>query len=150
MYNLRLAEEHDVECVLGMGRKFYTTTEMAKLIPFDDDAGVSQIFNMLDNGFIVLAENDKGEAVGLIGCLFYDFPFNRAYQCCTEMLFWIEEEHRGGALASRLIQEATLLAKHEGAVIQTMVALETSPEIIDSFYKRLGFQRSERTYFKGI
>lgn len=149
MYNLRLAEESDVDTVLRMGRKFYTTTEMAKLIPFDDDAGVHQIFNMLDNGFIVLAEKD-GEAAGLIGCLFYDFPFNRAYLGCTEMLFWIEEEHRGGILASQLMQEACLLAKHEGACFQTMVALETSPEIIDSFYKRLGFQRSERTYFKGI
>lgn len=149
VYNIRLAEEADVETVLGMGRKFYTSTEMGKLIPFDDDAGVSAIFGMLDSGFILLAEVD-GVAVGMMGCQFYDFPYNRDYVCCTEMMFWLEEEHRGGTIAARFLKEAELLARHEGASYITMLALETSPEMIDSFYKRMGYQRTERTYIKGI
>ena len=150
VYNIRLAEDDDLETVLGMGRKFYTTTEVGKLIPFDDDAGVCAIFGMLDRGFILLAESEAGEVVGMLGCQFYDFPFNKDYIACTEMMFWIEEEHRGGTLAARLLKEAELLARHEGATFITMVALETSPEMIESFYKRLGYQRSERTYIKGI
>lgn len=150
MYNIRLAGEDDLEIVLGMGRKFYTTTEVGKLIPFDDDAGVCAIFGMLDRGFILLAETEAGEAVGMIGCQFYDFPFNRDYIACTELMFWMDEEHRGGTTAARLLKEAEMLARHEGATFITMVALETSPEMIDSFYKRMGYQRSERTYIKGI
>lgn len=149
MYNFRCAEDNDVEVILEMGRKFYTTTEMSKLIPFSDDAGVHQIFNMLDNGFIVLAEHE-GVVVGMLGCMFFDFPFNRDYKACTEMMYWIEEEHRGGHLAPHLLKQAEALAVHEGASFITMVALETSPEMIDRFYTTMGYKRTERTYIKGI
>lgn len=149
MYNIRLAADEDVELVLAMGRKFYTTTEMAKLIPFDDDSGVHQIFNMLDNGYILIAEKD-GEAVGCMGCVFYDFPYNRTYTGCTELLFWLEEEHRGGTLAARMMKEGEAICRHEGASFVTMAALETSPSMIDEFYKKLGYRRSERAFIKGV
>lgn len=149
MFNIRLAEEADVEVILDMGRKFYSTMEMAKMIPFDDDAAVVQIFKMLDEGFILLGEKD-GTPIGMIGFVFFDYLFNSAYRGCTEVMFWIEPEHRGGTLAARLIRESELLAVHEGCSLVVLSALETSPTTIESFYNKLGYSRSERAFVKGV
>lgn len=149
MFNIRLAEDEDVEIVLDMGRKFYSTMEMAKMIPFDDEAAMVQIFKMLDDGFILLGEKD-GEVVGMIGCSFFDYPFNSAFRGCAEVMFWIEPEHRGGTLAARFIREAELLSIHEGASFVVLAALETSPTGIDTFYNKLGYSRSERAFVKGV
>lgn len=149
MFNIRLADDADVDVVLEMGRKFYTSIEQAKMIPFDEESASVQIFHMLDNGFILLAEAD-GEVVGMMGCSFFDYPMNLAYKGCTEHMFWVEESHRGSTLAARMIKEAEAIAVHEGASFCVMAALESSPEMIDTFYKRLGYNRSERAYIKGV
>lgn len=149
VYNLRLATEDDIEVVLEMGRQFYKTTEMAKQIPFDDDSAIVQFFKLVDDGFIILAEH-LDEVVGMIGCSFFDFPFNVAHQGCAETMYWINEEHRGGTLAMRLIREAEMLAVSDGASFVVMAALETSPTRIEEFYGKLGYQRSERAFVKGV
>lgn len=150
MFNIRLAGEEDIEVILEMGRKFYGTTEQVKMIPFDDDSGAAQVFGMLDNGFILLAETEGKEVAGMLGMTFHDFPFNRAYQVCVETMFWIEEDYRGGSLAARLLKEAEQIAVHEGVSVITMAALETSPKMIDGFYGRLGYRQAERTFIKGV
>lgn len=149
MYNIRLAEEEDVEVALEMGKKFYETTEISKMIPFSEDSAASQFYNMLDNGFMLVVDHIDSP-IGILGCYFYDFPFNRDYRGCMEQLYWIEPEHRGSHLASKLLQAAQDIAQSEGVQYMAMVALETSPEMIDKFYKVHGFDRSERTYIKGM
>ncbi len=150
MYNIRLGVDDDVDTIIAMGIKFYSTMEMARLIPFDEDSGAAQVFHMLDNGFILLAETEDKEVVGMMGCSFFDWPFNRMYRGCMEHMFWIEEGHRQGGLAARFIKEAEEIARHEGVSFCAVAALETSPEGIDVFYKRMGYQRSERAFIKGV
>lgn len=149
MYNIRLAEEEDVEVVLDMGRKFYSTMEAAKLVPFDDDSAMAQIFRMLDEGFILLGEKE-GQVVAMLGSVIHDHPFNVAYRGCSEVMFWIEPEHRGGTLAARLVKEAEQMAIHDGASFVVLAALETSPEGIDRFYNKLGYAPAERAFVKGV
>lgn len=150
MYNIRLGDEQDVDDVIEMGRKFYDTMEMAKLIPFDEDSCVAQFFNLLDNGFILIAETEDKEPVGMMGCSFFDWPYNRQFQGCVEHMFWINEEHRGSSIASKFIKEAEAIAIYEGATFCTMAALETSPDKIEAFYNGHGYKRSERAYVKGV
>lgn len=149
VYNFKLADDVDLDVVMDMGRKFYSTMEMAKMIPFDEDSATAQVFHMLDNGFIIIAEHND-TPVGMIGCAFYDYPYNKVYQGCAEMMFWVEEEHRGSTVAARLMKEAEAIAVHEGATFVVMAALETSPERIDEFYNRMGYKRSERAFIKGV
>jgi len=149
VYNIRLAEEEDFDVVLKMGTKFLTTMEISKMIPVDEDSASAQVFNLLDNGFILLAEKDS-EAVGMMGCLFVDYPYNRAFKLCREVFLWMEPEERGGHVVARMIKEAEALAIHEGASCVIMAALETSPEGIESFYNKLGYRRAERAYVKGV
>lgn len=150
MYNIRLGVDDDVDAIIDMGIKFYSTTEMAGIIPFDEDSGAAQVFHMLDHGFILLVETEDKELVGMMGCSFFDWPFNRMYRGCMEHMFWLNEEHRRGGLAMRLIKEAEAIATHEGASFCAMAALETSPDSIDTLYKRLGYKRSERAFVKGV
>lgn len=149
VYNIRLAEEDDIDVALDMGKKFYDTTEISKLIPFSEDSAAVQFYQMLDMGFMLLVDGPEG-VVGILGCHFYDFPYNRDYKGCMEALYWLEPEVRGGSVASRLLSEATAIAQVEGANYISMVALETSPEMIEKFYNMHGYQRSERTYIKGL
>lgn len=149
MYNIRLAEEEDCDIVVEMGGKFYNTMEISKMIPFDEDSGAAQFFHMLDNGFVLLVDSEDG-VKGMLGCHFYDYPYNREYRGCMEAMYWLEPEVRGGSIASKLLQEAQAIAQTEGVQYIAMIALETSPEMIDKFYKVHGFERSERTYIKGL
>jgi GNAT superfamily N-acetyltransferase len=119
------------------------------MIPYDEDSASVQFFNMLDNGFILLGETDEG-VVAMMGCIFTDYPYNTAYRLCSEMMYWVEPEHRGGTLAVRMIKEAEALAIHEGATAMVMAALETSPEMIETFYNKMGYKRSERAFIKGV
>ena len=150
MYNIRLATDEDIEVCLEMGRKFYSTMELAKMIPYDEESASVQFFNMLDNGFILLGETEELEVVDMMGCIFVDYPYNTAYRLCSEMMYWVEPDHRGGTMAVRMIKEAEALAVHEGASCVVMAALETSPEMIDTFYNKLGYKRSERAFIKGV
>lgn len=150
MYNIRLATEEDIEIALEMGKKFYATTEISRMIPFDEDSAAAQFYQMLDLGFMLMVDHEDAGTVGILGCHFYDFPYNREYRGCMEALFWLEPEHRGTTLASRLLKEAEAIAAVEGVTYMAMIALETSPEKIDTFYQLHGFNRSERTYIKGV
>lgn len=149
MYNIRLAEENDIDVCLEMGRKFYDTMEMAKMIPYCEDSASALFFTLLDNGFILLAEKDE-EVVGMMGMMFSDYPYNREYQVCSELMYWLDPEHRGSSLASRMLKEAEAIAVVEGAVCVVMAALETSPEMIEKFYNKHGYCRSERAFVKGV
>lgn len=150
VYKIRPARDSDLEAVVRMGSDFHSSTAMGQLIPFNIPDVVYLFAAALDSGVLLVAVDDTDSAIGLIACTLNPYPYNTAYLCCAEMMFWIDPEHRGGSLATRLLKAAEQEAKAKGADFMVMIALETSPEGIDSYYRKLGYSRTERTYVKGV
>lgn len=120
------------------------------MIPFDTTTAVHHFAAMVDDGIMLVVVDDNDNPVGMMGCVISPYTYNPAYTCCSELMFWIEPEHRGGSAATRLLKQAEVRAKEAGAHFMIMVALETSPEGIEDYYKKLGYSRTERTYVKGV
>lgn len=150
VYKIRHARDSDLAAVVRMGSEFHASTEMGQRVPINLSDIVYLFATAIDTGILLVAVDDTDAAIGLIACTLAPYPYNTAYLCCAEMMFWIDPEHRGGSLATRLLKAAEKEAQAKGVHFMVMIALETSPEGIDSYYKTLGYSRTERTYVKGV
>lgn len=149
MYNVVLATENDFEAIMDMSRKFYASTHYADVIDWHEDSAAVFIFDLLDNGFILLAKKDE-ETVGMIACKFTHTPANMHIKICSETMWWMEPEYRGGRAALMLLKNAEDICKYEECKMFTMSSLATSPKGIDGMLKKLGWNHEESAYIKRI
>lgn len=150
-YNLRLATEQDIEVLLSMGEKFYSESPFPAFAEWDTDSANLHIFNILDNGVIILAETaDTAEVVGLVALMCVPWPYNAKIMMATEMAFYIEPEHRGLSLAKAMKECAEAAAELEGCKVMSLMALSTTPPQADMLYRQSGFQPIETAYLKAL
>ena len=149
MYNLRIGEEYDIESILAMCKKFYEASPYSSLIEFDEDSATNHIFNIMDNGFFILATHGE-DVVGMIGCFIQPHVANVNKKICSEALWWVEEEHRNSGLGVMLVRTAEEFAKLDGCAAISMSSLSTSFGDIGKLYAKLGYESIERAYIKRI
>lgn len=150
MYNIRKATPQDFYKVLPMAEAFYNTTTYSERMAFDFDSILDYYVMMLDAGFILVAEADDGELVGMIGCLVQPFILNKNYLTCTEAMWYVSPDHRARVVAKKLLDSAEAAAKAAGCIHMVMSALSTSPDSVGPYYERRGYGLAETAYLKEI
>lgn len=149
MYNIRKATPEDFIKVLPMAEKFWNTTAHSKTMAFDFDSVLDYYIMMIEMGFILVAE-EEGNLIGMIGCFTQPFLLNKNHMVCTEAMWYVDEDYRGLRVAGDLLKRAEDEAKAAGCTKLVMSALSTSPEGLDGYYKRIGYEVSETAYLKEI
>lgn len=147
MYNVRLATPEDFHGVLPMAEKFYTSTSFARLMPFDVPSILEFYIHMLQNGFVIVAENEDG-LVGMLGSVVSPFHLNINHRVCSEAMWWVEPEHRGARLAGDMMDMLERLAKDAGCTVISMAKLDTTPEGIGTYYESRGYAATETSYIR--
>lgn len=149
MFNIRRAVETDWPRIHAMAEQFYMMTENAKTVPADY-ATMYDLFSMLQReGFIYVADME-GEAVAMLGCLVSPHMLNSNHLVATEIMWWVEPEHRRSTLAAELMNHAEAEAGERGCTLITMTKLAQSSEVVDRIYVRRGYRNAEAAYVKEL
>lgn len=149
MYKIRLAGEEDFPALFPLAKAFYATTDYSKLCPIDFESTRAHYINLVNGGYILLAEHD-GEAVGMLGCYVSPFYLNNKLKVATESMWYLSPEHRGGTLGKDLIVVAERMAALAGCKWVVMSTLSTSPIAAEKAYEAFGYHPAEKSFFKEL
>lgn len=67
----------------------------------------------------------------------------------SEIMFWIDPEHRGGSGARRLMDAYEEWSRNLGCSICNMIGLDAEPGV-STLYNRCGYERVETHYMKNL
>lgn len=130
-----------------MGERFLAETTYRSRGVVGDPVRMAESFALLiaaDAGSVLVATSDT-ELVGMIVMALFENPIT-AELTATELAWWVEPAHRGGA-GIRLLKRAEAWARGQGARKVQMVA--PTPQVED-LYARLGYGYLEAAYQKAI
>lgn len=145
---IRHALPRDIPAIMDMVREFYQTTDYSKFAPFDEET-VQDLTEMIILHHIFIVATDEDDVpVGILALVLTPFSFNRNVLSCVEVVWWVKSEFRKSSYGVDMIRYADNIRKLRGATHFQLARLNTSPEVVDSIYERLGFTFSEKYFSK--
>lgn len=141
---IREATVGDVDALVRMGEQFlgsvYAQKIHANAVALR--ATAEGLLASLDAVIYLAAVQSR--VVGMMGLMRYRHPMSGELTA-SEVMWWIDPEHRGSGVRLFRVGEAWALAS--GATVIQMIA--PSPEV-ERFYTRVGYEPVERTFQKRI
>lgn len=161
---MRLAERpaHKVENMIRHANKFDTEAIIRMLKAYRDNAPteflrsasnqehIEQLLSgiLAGAGFILLAIKED-EPVGMIIGALHPNIWNPKIMQISEIAFWVDEEHRGGRFAYKLlhayIQQCEELKQEKRIDFFSLSKMVNSPDLS---YEKFGFEKLEETWIK--
>lgn len=152
MYKLVRGTHKDMDDLLKLGRAFYAASGYEELgMPYDEESQRQHAAHVLDTGLVVVARVEgTNEAVGMIGILLHPFHLNTNIRMATEVVWWVEPEHRRSDLGPALVKFAKDYAKRKGAKWHAMTTLANTPKGVDAFLTSEGMTPVETAWIGGL
>lgn len=143
---IRPAIHSDAEKLIGMGRRFFEASGYEDITTFRPEVFAATLDHVFTNGVLLVAD-DNGP-VGMAAALVYPFYFS-GDMTAQELLWWVDEEHRG--IGGHLLDGLIAAVKAKGAQSLSMISLDKlNPEKVGKMYEKRGFRRSEHSYIKKL
>lgn len=150
MATIRRATKDDAEALFVMARKFVAFAPYHDRVTATDDELRAIITYFTANATVFVAEK-HGEVIGMLVAILAPVWYAPSCRVATELAWWVEQEHRGGTAAIRLIQAYETWARNEQASMVTMSNLEVGDDnCVVSMLKRMGYRMTEQSHTKGI
>lgn len=150
MATIRRATEDDAEALFVMARKFVAFAPYHDRVTATDDELRAIITYFTANATVFVAEK-HGAVIGMLVAVLVPVWYAPSCRVATELAWWVEQEHRGGTAAIRLIQAYETWARNERASMVTMSNLEVGDDNrVVSMLKRMGYRMTEQSHTKGI
>lgn len=147
---IRQASKFDMEAIVRM-LKAYRDKAPAQFLR--DSSNQEHIEKLITNilagaGFILLAIKDE-DPVGMVIAAQHPNIWNPEVTQVSEIAFWIDEEHRGGKSAHRLlhayIQQCEEWKQENRIQFFSLSKMVNSPDLS---YEKFGFEKLEETWIK--
>lgn len=144
---IRLATIEDVPRIVELGRRFLQEGPYKDELADKPKEATKFAANMLTNpkGSVLVAEQD-GVLVGVIAFITMPHWFSGEVTA-TEMIWYVEPEHRAGGVAMRLMWASESLAKSLGA---TRMAFTAPTPQVGELYTRFGYKMVEIAYQRSL
>lgn len=145
---IRPATEADFASIETMGAEFWQHAGFD--VPYK--AGSAQFYTKLafDQQLLLVVEKDH-EVIGFAAGATAPLMGNSDYTVGTELVWWLQPQHRGGKLGIQLLKALEAAAKAAGCDFWAMLYMESSmPEAIEKIYQKMGYQLQETTYLKRL
>ena len=150
MFNYRLANDLDIEDLLDMLRLFHARSPYCN-IPWQSDTASEYLFNLMDNGLLVIAEDEHGYPVGCVGFEYGSIPFNVNYYVYVEKFFYVREADRNKKVGAEMLAWAeNWIEEAQCASAIVMATLSTSPAYVGQYYAQRGYKLVEAGYMKEV
>jgi GNAT superfamily N-acetyltransferase len=147
---IRQANKFDMESIVRM-LKAYRDKAPAQFLR--DSSNQEHIEKLITNilagaGFILLAITDD-DPVGMVVAAQHPNIWNPEVTQVSEIAFWVDEEHRGGKSAHRLlhayIQQCEEWKQENRIQFFSLSKMVNSPDLS---YEKFGFEKLEETWIK--
>jgi len=147
---IRQANKFDMDAIVRM-LKAYRDKAPAQFLR--DSSNQEHIEKLITNilagaGFILLAIKDE-DPVGMVIAAQHPNIWNPEVTQVSEIAFWIDEEHRGGKSAHRLlhayIQQCEEWKQENRIQFFSLSKMVNSPDLS---YEKFGFEKLEETWIK--
>lgn len=150
--NIREANKFDLPEVVKMLRNFRGQTPIDMMKECNNEEYVNKMFHhiLLGGGVAYIAEKD-GTPVGMIAGVKDHNIWDPDLKMLRELMFWVEEEHRGSSAGFKLIKaynkKAQELVDEDTIKMYTMTKMTSSPDLD---FARFGYTKSEEVWVAGI
>ena len=147
---IRQANKYDIEAIVTMLKSYREKAPTQFLKEADNQEHIHKLLANIfaGAGFILLAEKEE-EAVGMVIAAQHPNIWNPEISQVSEIAFWINEEHRGGKLAHRLlhayIQQCEEWKQENRIQFFSISKMVNSPDLS---YEKFGFEKLEETWIK--
>lgn len=140
---LRIATDKDFELIKSMVLQFAYETEYKDYVdPVKLGAVIEDMLEGDPSKKIIILHGDVGIIAGVINPIMLGTAL-----MSTEVIWWVEPEHRNNAVGVELLEAYENWAKSCGCKLTTMVCLDDS---VGKLYEKLGYTLRERTYLKEV
>jgi hypothetical protein len=147
---IRKATIDDLDQIVEMANRFIAFAPHGSLIKHTTDDIVNTVRLLLESGIIFVIDVD-GKAVGILAAMMTSVWYSPSTKVAHEMMWWVNEEHRGTIASIKLIKAYENWAQENGANLIAMCDLVIEgQEPVGTTLNRLGYEMSERTYIKGV
>lgn len=147
---IRQANKFDMDSIVRMLKAY---RDKAPTQFLRDSSNQDHIEKLLTNilvgaGFILLAIKEE-KAIGMVIAAQHPNIWNPDIAQISEIAFWVDEEHRGGKSAHRLlhayIQQCEELKQENRIHFFSLSKMHNSPDLS---YDKFGFEKLEETWIK--
>jgi GNAT superfamily N-acetyltransferase len=147
---IRQANKYDMNAIVRMLKAY---RDKAPTQFLRDSSNQEHIEKMLNNilagaGFVLLGVKED-EAVGMVIAAQHPNIWNPDVMQVSEIAFWVDEEHRGGKIAHRLlhayIQQCEEWKQENRIQFFSLSKMHNSPDLS---YDKFGFEKLEETWIK--
>lgn len=144
---IRDAQPDDIPRIVEMGRRFLLEGPYKDQLADNPGEAAKFATNVMahKDGHILVADKD-GKPIGVIAFIVMPHWFS-GETTATEMIWYVEPEHRPGGIGMRLLWEAEKQALDLGAASMGMTA---PTEAVGDVYKRFGYRKVEVAYQKRL
>lgn len=152
MSMIRKAVPEDLDTLIQMGERFFAYSRFANVVAFDRETVRASLDALIgsDTSLVLVAVVD-GQIIGGIAGTLAPLWFAPGMLSATEFAWWIDEAHRGGVSAVRLLRAFEQWAKTRGAAVVSMSDLVIDGQTpAGSLFDRLGYVVVERSHVKRI
>lgn len=147
---IRHANKFDMDCIVRMLKAYRDNAPTQFLRDANNQEHIEKMLvNILAGaGFILLAIKED-EPVGMVIAAQHPNIWNPEVMQVSEIAFWIDEEHRGGKFAYRLlhayIQQCEEWKQEKRIDFFSLSKMVNSPDLS---YEKFGFEKLEETWIK--
>jgi hypothetical protein len=134
---IRLAVEADLPRLVEMGQRFREDTRYHRYLTWNSERVLSLLKQCLSREELLVGE--EGEVVGFLAFIIHDH-FLSGDRMVSEILWWVEPEHRGEGL--KLLEGMKRRGKAKGATHYQA----GDPGPLGVLYRRLKMERVESTW----
>jgi len=147
---IKTATVEDVVRLVVYGNQFWEQTRYFQAgIEYDVETVIEMTNQLIDEGIVLYAEDEKGEIIGLMLVIIAPFLMNKHHLMACEWVFYVDPEYRRGGLGATLILKAEKLLHEKRVTFFTLVSLvNVTPEAAHKLYQSLGFEQSETNFTK--
>lgn len=151
MARVRRAEHSDVGKMVAFGREFWHQTSYYQQgVEYDEEQCSALTHHLIDEGIVLLAESNN-RPVALLLMVVGAMPFNPLAVVATELVYYVDPEHRKGGLGFKILKQAEKLAESKGVKYISMIHMDSvTPERAEAVYKRMGYHKTETLFSKEL
>lgn len=146
---VRAGKTEDIPTLVELYEEFYLTTGYAFNYAYDPETVSILTQALIDDGVLLVAER-LGKIVGSVGSYVGPFLFNKNHKASTEVVWWVHPDERKTGVGDALLTALEKQAKAKGALVNTMVRLNSSPSYVDDYYESKGYKFAEKTFTKRL
>lgn len=146
---MRLAGIGDLDAVVSLARELHSTSHWSDVASFDPVSFSRTVGTLVGGDSLLVAEDDAGEVIGVLGFVIVPFYINFALTYAQEVFLYAMSRVHGAGRA--LIEEFEACARARGAIIgQLATQVGVRDRAVSRVYQSRGYVEAERCFMKRL